>query len=400
MPFNGLAIDSQAWFDVTLQDMSPQVFPLAKFLTRYLNRLDQAPVSCQRQKHEWSDPREPPQAIVIEDAILDGTANITFTCANGEGKYLLPNDVFVNDDTSPTGERIKIVSSTADETVAKRAVSSTSHSAYDANSKWKLVTHASMAGATPGQNQVRPPHSYENGVQRINWPVVTAQDANVNNFTGGIADAHEYGVAEGLKVVMKVLQRTALLGKRDSESYFEASEPLMCDGVLALVERYGAASADGGLIYTSQPTGESFTSDNLAAYVHALSVAGNIPAGRNLLCACSSTYKRLIDKFPDTLRTTVVTESGGRRYTELVSTYECDDGVLDIFSVDDLPPYTILIHAPNQVSIPPARGRSLAREDYSKTGDFLASAILGNYSVEAHRPDTILVAQAEATLTY
>jgi len=342
--------------------LSPFDVPLLDMVGR--DSLHQA---CTQVKHEWMEDELNPRSGTLAAAYTAGSGQLTFS--SGEGAYLVPDDTILIDNII-----FRVVSGVPDTDVAVVSVVGGTDAAISNGSAWRKVAHAAQEGgvARDDMNKVHVVMPYNYTQILKDWAVVTGTMEVIDRY--GYANERAYQEEKILKGLAIDLEHLLLYGAR---SYSEGPP---------------RKSTAGGLIHyvlldgidNSRATIQNLDGDALTeTYLNnTLEEMWKLGANPDFMLLNGVNKRRVTSWASPRIRTA----QGERTAGASIMVYESDFGVLDILLDRHVRGSDVIIGTRGQMGIGPLNGRQFTSRYIPSSLDGTWYEILGEYTMEVHRP--------------
>lgn len=351
-------------------DISEMIDFLSPFETPFLNMVgrDSLRDPCTQVKHEWMSDQDNPRAGTLASAYTAGSHVLTLT--SGQAKYLFVDDLILVDNivfqvvTLPTTGDVIVV----------RLIAGTD-AAIASGAEWRLLSHAAPEAGSARAEQKK--------------TVI----ARTYNYTQILKD---YAIISG---TMDVIKRYGYVSER---AYQEQKilrkqamdlEQSLLYGVMSYEEGPPRRSTMGGLFHyvfldgitnswdtIVNASGAAFDEKMLNDELQTMWELGAMP---NFIMV-NGTNKRRISSWGKPF---IRTERGERTFGASIGVYESDFGMLDIVLNRNLRPSDIVIGDASQIGIGPLEGRQFTSRELPATIDGRWFEVLGEMTMEVHRPN-------------
>lgn len=322
---------------------------------------------CEQILHEWLEDELRPRSGTLGAAYTVGSG--TLVLAAGEGKYIYPDDLLL------VGNMVFQVNSgpPSSDTCTVTLIRGTDAAAANA-ATWRKLAQASPEGgearADASKTVLAKPYNY---VQIIkDWSMVTGTMEVIKRY--GYASERAYQEEKILKQLMIDWEMTLIYGVRS----YAAGPP--------------RKSTAGGLfeyIYLPGVTNNWDTVVNANAGQITETMLNNVlqqiweQGGSPDTIYVNGWNKRLITGWATPRIRTAQDE---RIAGASINTYESDFGTLAIRLNRWLRPADVLILTMDEIGVGPLTGRQMTSRQLPVTGDYTRYEILGEYTMEVHKP--------------
>jgi len=351
-------------------DISEAIDFLSPFDVPLLDMVGRSSLSnpCTQVKHEWLEDQLTPRSGSIDAAYTAGSGTIVL--ASGHGKYLYPDDLIL------LGNVVyRITSGPPDlDTLTVTVVDGTDASAASGTT-WRKVSHSAQEGGVARNDSKKTvltrPYNYTQILK--DWIVVTGTMEVIDRY--GYANERAYQEEKVLKQLAIDLEFTLLYG---GQSYDEGPPRKSSLGGLMHYVLIPGITNSWTNIYNA--AGAAFDESTLNDMLQDLWEKGANPD----FILVNGTNKRRITAWATPRIRTV---QGERTAGASVFTYDSDFGVLDIVLDRWLRPSDVIIGTRGQMGIGPLTGRQFSSRLLPSTLDGSWYEILGEYTMEVHRPE-------------
>jgi hypothetical protein len=346
------AIDFLSPFDVPLLDMVGR---------------DSLSAPCTQVKHEWLEDQLRPRSGTLDSAYTAGDGEFVLT--SGEGAYLLPDDLVL------VGNVVyRVLGGAPDSDTVQVAVVEGTDASADAATAWRKVAHsaqeAGLARDDGSKVHLTRPYNYTQILK--DWLVVSGTMEVIDRY--GYANERAYQEAKILKQLAIDLEFDLLYGARSYDDGPPRKSSM--GGLLSYLLLPGITNSWENVVNAASG---DFTETMLNNVLQTIWAAGGNPD----FILVNGTNKRRVTAWA-TPR--IRTAQGERTAGASVMTYDSDFGVLDIVLDRWLRPSDVIIGTRGQMGIGPLNGRQFTSRMLPSTLDGTWYELLGEYTMEVHRP--------------
>lgn len=350
-------------------DISEAIDQLSPFDTPFLNLVGRDSLSspCTQITHEWLEDELRPRSGTLLTAYVAGSG--TMVLASGEGKYLVPDDLIMVGNVV-----LRVTNGPPSSDTCTVTVVTGTDVAFAAASVWRKVAHAAQEGGSARNDGTKTtlvkPYNYTQIVK--DWAIVTGTMEVIDRY--GYANERAYQEAKILKQLAIDLEYAVLYGARA----YEAGPPRKSSagGLLDFVLLPGIAGS-WDTVYNA--SGAAFTEAMLNNVMQEMWDAGGEP---NFIVVNGTNKRRFTDWGSPRIRT----DRGERTAGASIATYESDFGTLDILLDRWLRASDVIVGTSGMMGMGPLTGRQFSSRLLPSTGDFTWYEILGEYTIEVHKP--------------
>jgi hypothetical protein len=328
---------------------------------------DSLRTACTQVKHEWMEDRLVPKSGTLASAYVAGSGTLVLT--TDEGKYLVP------DDTLLIGNIVfKILSGPPDSDTCVVSVIAGTDAALAAASVWRKIAHAAQEGGNARDDTFKTvptlPYNYTQIIK--DWILLTGTMEVISRY--GYVSERAYQEEKTLKGLAIDLEKALLYSVRS----WEAGPPRKSTmgGLFQYVFLDGVADSWETVIDNANADLTETALNNLLQKMWEKGAAPDF-------ILLNGTNKRRITSWA-TPR--IRTERDERTAGASIGIYESDFGRLDIVLDRHLRPTDVIVGTRGQMGIGPLNGRQFSSRMLPATGDYTWYEILGEYTMEVHRP--------------
>ena len=357
-----------------IRDVSNVIDFLSPWDTPFLDMVgrDSLREPAEQVKHEWLEDQLIGRAGTLAAAYTAGAG--TMTLASGEGKYLLPDDL-IQVIEGTTRLIFRVTSGAPDADVQGVSyVGGTGDANVSNGSTWEKVSHAAQEGgearADMKKTEIGNPFNYTQILK--DWAIVSGTMRSIRRY--GYVSERAYQEEKILKRLAIDLEKTVLYSSRG----YAAGPPRKSSmgGLLHYVLVPGISNSWSTVVNAA---GGALTETLLNNTLQASFDAGGNPD----FVAVNGTNKRYITSWGVPR---IRTERAERTAGASIGVYESDFGVLDIILDRWLRADDVVIGTRGSMGIGPLEGRAFSSRLLPVTGDYDRFEILGEYTIEVHKP--------------
>lgn len=357
--------------DTTLEkrDISEVIDLLDPFDTPILNMVgrDSLRVPCTQVKHEWITDRLLPRAGTLGAAYVAGSG--TLQLASGEGNYLYVDDIILVDSIS-----FRVVSGPPDVDILTVQVIAGTDTAIANATTWRKVSHAAQEGGSARLEDRKTvaeiPYNYTQIFK--DWIVVSGTMMHIARY--GYVNERAYQEEKMLKALALDLENTILYGAR---SY--TGGPPRKSTMGGLFQYLFLDGVAGGWETVVDLAGVALTETKLNNTLEEIWQRGGAP---DFIMVNSANKRRVTSWVTPHIRTTM----DETRFGASIGTFVSDFGTLDIVLNRNLRASDIIIGTASQIGLGPLVGRQFNSRLLPATLDGDWYELLGEYTMEVHRP--------------
>lgn len=350
-------------------DISEVIDQLSPFETPTMDMVgrDSLHNPCTQVEHDWLEDQLLGRSGTLEAAHV--AADGTLQLSDDEGKYLIP------DDTILVGNVVYRVTGGApdSDTLTVSVVRGTDIAAA-AGTEWRKIAHAAQEGGVARSEtskvHLAKPYNYTQIMK--DWVIVTGTMEVIDRY--GYANERAYQEEKVLKHLALDLEQALLYGGRS----YEEGPPRRSTmgGLLEYVLLPGIANS-WSTVYNANSA--ALTEAMLNDVLQEVWDAGGFP---DFVLVNGTNKRRITEWATPRIRTT----QGERKAGASIAVYESDFGELDIVLNRWLRPADVIIGTRGQLGIGPLTGRQFSSRLLPSTLDGTWYEILGEYTMECHRP--------------
>lgn len=351
-------------------DISETIDFLSPFDVPFLDMVGRDSLSnpCTQIKHEWLEDELNPRSGTLATAYVAGSG--TLDLATDQYKYLVPDDtILVNNIVF----RVTVVPA-AEGNITVAVVDGTD-AACAAGATWRKLVHAAQEGGSARAEMQKTilarPYNYTQIVK--DWAIVTGTMEVIDRY--GYANERAYQEAKILKELAIGLEHAVLYNGR---SYEEGPPRRSTMG--GLMHYLLLPGIDDSWSNVVNAANGAFTEAMLNNMLQTLWEAGGQP---DFIVLNGTNKRRVTDWATPRIRT----QQGERMAGASVGTYESDFGVVDFILDRHLRPSDVIFGTRGQMGLGPLTGRAFSSRELPATLDGTWYEILGEYTMEVHRPE-------------
>jgi hypothetical protein len=350
-------------------DISEAIDMLDPFEVPFLDMVGRDSLSnpCTQVKHEWLTDQLNPRAGTLLNAYVAGSGLMTL--ASGEGKYLVP------DDTILVGNVVfRILSGPPDVDVCTVVVIAGTDVAAVAATAWRKVAHASMEGGVARADMEKTvlgrPYNYTQILK--DWIIVTGTMEVIDRY--GYASERSYQEEKKIKELALDLENALLYGVLS----YDAGPPRRSTmgGLLQYVLLDGVTNSRSNLLNAASGV---FDENMLGNALQAMWDVGGKP---DYIMVNGTNKRRMTAWITPRIRTERTERTAGAS----VGSYESDFGTIDIVMNRNLRAADVIIGTKGSIGIGPLQGRAFSSRQLPSTLDGSWFEVLGEYTMEVHKP--------------
>jgi hypothetical protein len=324
---------------------------------------------CTQVKHEWLEDQLRPRSGTLAAAYTVGDGEMTL--ASGEGTYLLPDDLIL------VGNVVYRVTQGAPDAdlVGVTVVEGTDVAAAN-GSAWRKVAHAAQEAGSArddaSKTTLTRPFNYTQILK--DWVIVSGTMEVIDRY--GYANERAYQEQKVLKQLAIDLEHDLLYG---GKSYDEGPPRKSSMGGLASFVLLPGISNSWATVKDANDG--NLTESMLNDVLQEMWNNGGVP---DYVLVNGTNKRRITDWATPRIRTA----QGERMAGATVLVYESDFGVLDIVLDRWLRPSDVVIGTRESNGIGPLTGRQFSSRLLPSTIDGTWFEILGEYTMEVHKPQS------------
>jgi len=348
--------------DEAIDFLSPTDVPILDLIGR-----DSLRSACTQVKHEWLEDELRGREGTLLSAYTAGSG--TMTLASGEGKYLYPDDLLM-----VANVIYRVNSGPPDSDTILVSVEGGTDASAAADAAWRKISHSSQEGGNartdPTKTTLVKPYNYTQILK--DWALITGTMKVIDRY--GYASEWEYQMEKTLKQLAIDLEYLLIYGVRQ---YTEGPpRKSSAGGLMQYVLLEGITNSWDTVINAASG---DLTESLLNTALQEMWEAGGNPD----FVLVNGTNKR---RFTDWASPRIRTAQGERKAGSAIYTYESDFGVIDIVLDRWLRPSDVILGSRGSWGIGPLTGRAFTSRMLPSTGDYDWWEILGEYTMEVHKP--------------
>jgi len=364
-------------------DISEVIDFLSPFDVPFLDLIgrDSLHSPCTQIKHEWLEDQLTPRSGTLGAAYTAGDGQLTLTGV--QYKYLLPGDTVLVDDIV---FRVTAGAPDANPVLVTRIAGTDAAIANAAT--WRKVAHASQEGGVARNDGTKTtmvaPYNYTQILK--DWIVVTGTMEVIARY--GYANERAYNEEKTLRKLAIDLEYALLYGAR----YVDAGPPRISTmgGLFQFVYLDGKTNSSTTVVDNG---GQEFTESILNDLLEDMWDKGGMP---DFVVVNGTNKRRMTDWGTPRIRT----DRGERMAGASIGMYESDFGVLDIILDRWIRPADVVIGTRGEMGIGPLTQRAFTSRLLPSTLDGTWYEILGEYTMEVHKPDVAWAWLYNTDITY
>ena len=364
-------------------DISEVIDFLSPFDVPFLDLIgrDSLHSPCTQIKHEWLEDQLTPRSGTLGAAYTAGDGQLTLTGV--QYRYLLPGDTVLVDDIV---FRVTAGAPDANPVLVTRLAGT--DAAIASGATWRKVAHASQEGGIARNDGTKTtmvaPYNYTQILK--DWIVVTGTMEVIARY--GYANERAYNEEKTLRKLAIDLEYALLYGAR----YVDAGPPRISTmgGLFQFVYLDGKTNSSTTVVDNG---GQEFTESILNDLLEDMWDKGGMP---DFVVVNGTNKRRMTDWGTPRIRT----DRGERMAGASIGMYESDFGVLDIILDRWIRPADVVIGTRGEMGIGPLTQRAFTSRLLPSTLDGTWYEILGEYTMEVHKPDVAWAWLYNTDITY
>jgi hypothetical protein len=323
---------------------------------------------CTQIQHEWMEDELEPRSGTLLAAYTAGSGQMTLN--TDEGKYLIPDDLILLGNVV-----FRVTGGAPDSDTILVAVVGGTDTNFAVSSEWRKIAHSAQEGGLARDEGTKThivmPYNYTQILK--DWCVVTGTMEVIDRY--GYANERAYQEAKVLKRLAIDLEFNILYGVR---SYDEGPpRKSTMGGMMHYILLPGITE---GWPTVSNLAGGDLTEDVLNGVLQEMWAKGGNP---DFILVNGTNKRRITAWATPRIRTDRTERTAGAA----VGMFESDFGVLDIVLDRHLRPSDVIIGTRGQVGLGPLNGRAFSSKMLPSTMDGTWYEILGEYTMEVHKPE-------------
>ncbi len=318
-------------------------------------------------KHEWLEDQLLPSEGTLGSAYISGSGSLVL--ATDEGKYLYPDDMILVDEIV---FRILSGAPSSDTQIVK--VESGTDAAIASGAIWRRISHAAQeqgeARVDGPKVALGKPFNYTQIIK--DWIIISGTMEVISRY--GYASERAYQEIQTLRRLAISLEMSLLYSVRT----YSAGPPRKSSmgGLYHYVYQDGITNSRNNI---TDLQGAALTEPNLNDALQTMWSNGGMPD----FMLVGGTNKRVMTSFAlPRIRTEREVATAGAS----IGSYESDFGTIDILLNRWLRPSDIILGRRGSLGIGPLTGRQFSSRMLPSTGDYSRWEILGEYTMEVHKP--------------
>jgi hypothetical protein len=342
--------------------LSPTDVPILDLVGR-----DSLHTPCTQVKHEWLEDELRGRQGTLLSAYTAGSG--TMTLNTSEGKYLYPDDLILIANVV-----YRVTSGPPDSDTILVTVEGGTDASAAAAAVWRKISHAAQEGGSARADATKVaiarPYNYTQILK--DWCMITGTMKVIDRY--GYASEWEYQMEKILRMQAIDLEHLILYGVR---AYTEGPPRKSSAGGLFNYVLLDGITDSWDTVYNAADG--DLTESMLNTVLQAMWEAGGKPD----FVLVNGTNKR---RFTDWASPRIRTVQGERKAGAAIYTYESDFGTIDIVLDRWLRSTDVILGARGSWGIGPLTGRAFSSRMLPSTGDYDWWEILGEYTMEVHKP--------------
>lgn len=353
-----------------IRDVSDAIDFLSPWEVPFLDMIGRDSLSnpAEQVKHEWLEDELAGRSGTLLTAYTAGTGTMTLNTA--EGTYLLPDDLIL------VGNAVyRITSGPPDSDVALVSwLGGAADAAAAAGTAWSKIAHAAQEGgearADMKKTTIVNPYNYTQILK--DWAIVSGTMRAIRRY--GYVSERAYQEDKILKRLAIDLEQALLYNARS----YTAGPPRKSSmgGLLQYVLIPGINNAWDTVVNLN---GAAITEQKFNDVLQAVWNAGGSPD----FVVLNGTNKRYFTSWGSPR---IRTDQSERTAGASIGTYESDFGTLQVIMDRWLRASDIIVGTRGSMGIGPLTGRGFSSRMLPVTGDYDRYEILGEYTMEVHKP--------------
>jgi len=355
------------------KDISEVIDFLSPFDVPFLDMIGRNSLhtACTQVKHEWLTDELTPRSGTLGAAYTSGDGYFTFTGA--EYKYVLPGDLIIVGDVvyrvtggAPDGNPVLVD--------VVRGGSGVVDASHVNASIWRKVAHAAQEGGMARTDAIKvhlaAPYNYTQIIK--DWILITGTMEVIDRY--GYANERTYQEEKVLRKLAIDLEYALLYGAR----YWDGGPPRVST-MGGLFEFVYLPGVENSWDTVHDASGAEFTETML---IDVMQEMWNVGGDPDFIVVNGTNKRRMTDWATPRIRT----DRSERMAGASIGTFESDFGILDILLDRWLRPADIIIGSRGEMGIGPLTNRQFTSRLLPSTLDGTWYELLGEYTMEVHKP--------------
>lgn len=366
------------------EDISAIVTNLSPDETPFLDLLPEPPRAATSTAHQWSEELLGPDTLIASTAVNSATA-ATGIQINGFGNQLQVGMILEiqADEAGVANELVQITSVPgANSILVARNHGAAGVSSLVAGGTIVVISTAELEGSTSSGDVHRPPTRRTNYMQIFKKVITITGTDRAVSYVPDMGDEFDHQVVLRTRELMRDVEKAVFRGRLSGNSIGSGTAYRTMGGLREFITSINSVIVDS-----------SFTADPVAYTNNLLQQAYNVGARDIDLIVVGSQWKRALSAFASTSRI-VSTEQTDTKIIQLKEYLQTDFGSARLLLSPWMPPKAMYGIATARTFVTPLRGRTFQFERIAKTGDSDVGHVIGEYTLEIHRPDAMFRASA------
>lgn len=326
---------------------------------------------CEQLLHEWLEDELRPRAGTLAAAYTAGSG--TLQVAAGQEKYLVPDDLIMVGDNV-----LRIIGGPPSNPVftVDGGVGGSTDANAASGAAWTKIAHSAEEGgearADASKTVLAKPYNYTQIFK--DWAHITGTMKVIRRY--GYMSEWSYQIEKVLKSLAIDMEHAILYGVRSNQDGPPRRSTM--GGLYEYIYLAGVANSWATVVNAA---GGLFTETLLNNTLQAIWEQGGMPD----TIMVNGFNKRQVSAWGGPRIRTARDERMAGNY---ITSYESDFGTLDVMKNRWLRKGDVLILTKEEIGVGPLNGRQFSSRVLPSTGDYERWEILGEYTIEVHKPKT------------
>lgn len=365
-------ITTQADTTNIMLDVSDVIDQLSPDETPFISSVgkDSLKFPCDQLKHEWLEDQLRPRSGTLAAAYVAGSG--TMQVASQQGRYLVPGDTLMVGDVV-----FRVLAGAPDADVLQVSVIGGTDANQANGATWEKLGHAAQEGGVARSDAAKTivgkPYNYTQIFK--DWTQITGTMDVIKRY--GYVSEWSYQVEKILRQLAIDFEKACLYGARSSNEGQDSTPRVSTmGGLFEYIYLQGITNSWNNVM---DANGGLFTETLLNDLLQNMWEAGGYPD----TIMVNGFNKRQINRWGSpSIRTDRTEGTAGN----VIGYYESDYGTLTIKKNRWLRKSDVLVLTMSEIGVGPLNGRQFSSRELPRMGDFRWYEILGEYTMEVHKP--------------
>lgn len=360
------------------EDISAIVTNLSPTETPFLDLLPEAPRAATSTAHQWSEELLGPDTLIASTAVNSATA-ATGIQINGFGNQLQVGMLLeIQADAAGVANELVQITSVpgANSILVSRNFAGAGISSLVAGGTIYVISTAELEGSTSSGDVHRPPTRRTNFLQIFKKVVTITGTDRAVSYVPDMGDEFDHQVVLRTRELMRDVEKAVFRGRLSGNSIGSGTAYRTMGGLREFITSIN-----------STIVASSFTADPLLYTNNLLQQAYNVGARDIDLIVVGGQWKRELSAFAT--NRTINVDQGDTKIISLKEYIQTDFGTARLLLSPWMPASAMYGIATARTFVTPLKGRTFQAEAIAKTGDADVKHVIGEYTLEIHRPDAM-----------